>query len=250
MRKKIVLVMVVFFCSVVGGSLLSTHFAVETPEPSQQDMIAQTMRSVVHITAEAEEEQWSYDEYGYGEPYSSWQGSGSYIGNGLILTAGHVVEGAIKFTVTFESGLVLESEKFYKEPTMDVGFILIGDHGDTLVGAPLEFDFRELERGDLTYIFGHPLGWDNNFSVSKGVVSSLGKDHDWFFGDKLMFNSDAASYPGNSGGVVVDEDGEIIGILVGGYTGGYDNLSLCVPADIVHLSMEKYLLQLEFEEMD
>jgi S1-C subfamily serine protease len=199
---------------------------------SQQDMIEDTMGSVCHIRVLSE--------------FGSWQGSGSYIGDGLILTAGHVVEDALSFTITFHDGTVVEATEYYMEPTMDVGFINVG----VLCREALEFDARRLRWGDVTFILGNPLGWDNCFSVSKGIVSSLDKDHDGFFGDKLMYNSDAAAYPGNSGGPVVDEDGEIIGILVGGYTGGYDNLSLCVPTEVVIASRNIYLAQLELERME
>jgi S1-C subfamily serine protease len=228
MMRKHLLIVALVLVTLLGG-VGAVNSRSKPLEP--QDMIEQHMDSVCHIQVETE--------------WESWQGSGSYIGDGLVLTAGHVVEGAVKFTMTFEDGTVVEADRFYKEPTMDVGFIYVGE----LDIDVLEFDMRKLRRGDVTYIFGNPLGWDNRFSVSRGIVSSLDKEHGGYFGEKLMFNSDAASYPGNSGGPVLDEDGEIIGILVGGYV-GTDNLSLCVPTDVVVAARGIYLAQLELERIE
>lgn len=195
------------------------------PEPLSLDTI---MQSVVHIEADF-----------------SWQGSGAYVGNGLILTAGHVVENAYEFVVTFEDGTICESYQYYREPTADVGFIYLGD-----CNAPsLQFDDDSTYRGDSVYIFGNPFGWSYNFSVTKGIISSVNRDCEGFFGDKIMLQADAAAYSGNSGGPVTDDEGEIIGILVGGTYGG-DNISLIIPADICEASMKIYLAMLELAEME
>jgi len=186
------------------------------------------MQSVVHIGTDA-----------------GWQGSGVYVGKGLILTAGHVIEGGWSFTVTFEDGTIRESCKSYQESMTDVGFIYLEDYD----GYSLGFNSDECNRGDDVYIFGSPFGWEYNFSVTKGIISSINRDCGGFFGDKIMFQSDAASYPGNSGGPVTDDEGEIIGILVGG-VGGSDNISLIIPADICEASMEVYLAMLRLAEME
>lgn len=187
------------------------------------------MQSVVHIGADA-----------------GWQGSGVYVGNGLILTAGHVVDGAETFVVTFENEpSSYASSTFYVEPLADIGFIYLEDYD----GPALEFDREHLHRGDSVFVFGNPFGWDYNFSVTKGIISSVDRDCDGFFGEKIMLQSDAAAYPGNSGGPVTDDEGEIIGILVGGTYGG-DNISLIVPADICEQSMKIYLAMLKLAEME
>ncbi len=191
------------------------------------------MESVVHIAVETE--------------YGGWQGSGVYIGGGLILTAGHVVDGATNFILTFEDGCVYESEEFYKEDVSDVGFILL-DTGDSVCHTSIPFDNRTLARGEDVWILGSPYGTEFLFTVSKGIVSNTTLTCDGFFGEKPIFMVDAASYPGNSGGPVVDEDGEIIGILVGGY-GSYDNLSICIRVDVIVLSLEKYKAQLKLENL-
>ena len=195
---------------------------------SQTDKI---MRSIVHIYSNA-----------------GWQGSGSYVGNGLILTAGHIVGGegygAMEFTVTFEDGVEYVSTEFYLEEMADVGFIFIGDCNSPV----LIFDNDGYLRGDTAFVYGNPFGWDYNFSVSKGIISSINRDCEGFFGEKIMLQVDAAAYPGCSGGPVTDDEGEIIGILVGGVWGS-DNLSLCIPADICEQSMRIYLEILKLDGM-
>lgn len=204
------------------------------------------MQSVVHIRVYENED--SYDYYDDYEDCGGWQGSGVYIGDGLILTAGHVVEGAVSFTVTFEDGCIHESSTFYQEGASDVGFISIildpcCEHLRT------EFDVRVPQRGEGVWILGSPYGTEFQFSVSKGIVSNTTLTCDGFFGEKPIFMVDAASYPGNSGGPVVDSDGEIIGILVGGY--GYaDNLSICIRVDVIMLSLDKYLAELALERLE
>ena len=214
----------------IGYVLLGIGIYIENkPEYiSQADKI---MRSIVHIYSNA-----------------GWQGSGSYVGNGLILTAGHIVGGegygALEFTITFENGFEFISTKFYLEEAADVGFIFIGDCNSPI----LVFDDEGYSRGDIAYVYGNPFGWDYCFSVSKGIISSVNRDCEGFFGEKIMLQIDAAAYPGCSGGPVVDDEGEIIGILVGGVWGS-DNLSLCIPANICEQSLRIYLEILKMEAL-
>jgi len=187
------------------------------------------MQSVVHIEADA-----------------GWQGSGSYVGNGLILTAGHVVDEGWSFTITFEDGTEYISTEFYLEEMADVGFIFIGDCNSPI----LMFDGEGYSRGDIAYVYGNPFGWDYRFSVTKGIVSSVNRDCEGFFGEKIMLQVDAAAYPGNSGGPVTDDEGEIIGILVGGLSYGADNIGLCIPSRICEQAMKTYLSILEMAELE
>ena len=189
------------------------------------------MQAVVHISA-----------HGY---YGDWQGSGVHIGNGVILTAGHVVNEAESFVVTFEDGQIWYIEsKPYKEPVADVGFLYIEGYD----GPALNFDDDGYKRGDTVFIFGNPFGWEFRFSVTKGIVSSVNRDCEGFFGEKIMLQSDAASYPGNSGGPVVDDEGEIVGILVGG-VGYADNISLIIPAPVCEQALKTYLSILEMSKI-
>jgi len=202
---------------------------------SSQDMIALAMQSVVHIRAGDPN-----DEEG-----NSWEGSGVYVGNNLIMTARHVIKGQTKFKITFENGIEYKANYVYIESASDVGFIYVEG---MLLCEPLIIDIQELRRGDEVYILGNPFGLRFKFSVSKGIVSAVHRDAEGFFGDKLIFQSDAASCPGNSGGPVINELGEVVGILVGGY-GNVDNLSLCIPANICQKSLEICLKVIEMKEL-
>lgn len=224
--EKIVVELLFFFVLVTFWTRVHVvnHWIRDLEEPFDVNNV---MQSVVHIGADA-----------------GGQGSGVYVGNGLILTAGHIVDYSYGFTVTFEDGTVCYSYEHYQEPTADVGFIYLEDYD----GPSLQFDDEHTHRGDSVFVFGNPFGWNYRFSVTKGIISSVERDCDGYFGEKIMLQSDVVVYPGNSGGPVVDEEGEIVGILVGG-TYGSDNISLIVPADICEQSMKIYLNILELERM-
>lgn len=219
----------ILFILVIGYVSLATGVYLD----NRLSVVDEVFRSVVHIEADA-----------------GWQGSGSYVGDGLILTAGHVVGGegygALNFTITFEDGTEYISTEFYLEGAADVGFIYIGDCNSPI----LAFDDDTIQRGDIAFMYGNPFGWDYCFSVSKGIISSVNRDCDGFFGQKIMLQTDAAAYPGCSGGPVVDTDGEIIGILVGGLAYGGDNIGLCIPARICEQALKTYLSILEMSRLE
>jgi S1-C subfamily serine protease len=197
----------------------------------RQQMLNEAMKSVVHICVDS--------------PMGSWQGSGSYVGDGLILTAGHVVEGATSFRCTFNDGLVIDSTKSFQCQDFDAGFIYIGDD----VNEPaLEFDLTPVLVGDDVYCLGNPYGWPLRFTATFGMVSAVGRDMDGFFGSKLMYQADFAAYPGNSGGPVLNPSGQIVGILVGGFANA-DCISLCVPSEPMDASRLVYLAMLYVESI-
>ena len=78
-----------------------------------------------------------------------------------------------------------------------------------------------MRAGDLLFIMGSPLGDMHFNSVTLGIVSCLERDVDKYlprykYGWTPTFQSDAAAYPGNSGGPVFNMDGEAVGVLVAG----------------------------------
>lgn len=152
-------------------------------------------------------------------------GAGAVVSSdGYIITAQHVI------------GSSLYVEVYYNDFTSTIGRI-VGRHSiedvDIAVikvntkkdlyhfstpqfeGDPASWDFvlnpRQINIGDEVYLIGHPIGL--TWSISKGVISAKRLWGD----DGLKFlQVDAATNPGNSGGPMVNSNGQIVGILVFG----------------------------------
>jgi putative serine protease PepD len=218
-KARVEIVKDIVFYVIVGlmAMTIGWFWFMDSPESSNNPStlsIEYVMDATVHIHA--------YSELG------EWEGSGSFISDdGVILTAAHVVRDAYQFDVTLRDGRVFTSTVSMAADNMDVGFIKI----DYVATPVLRFSTEPVELGQTVFIFGHPLGWMNNWSVTKGIVSNTSRDTEGFFGRWNVIQSDSASWPGNSGGPVVNENGEIVGVLVGGIY-GMECISYVVPAEI------------------
>ena len=174
-----------------------------------------------------------------------WQGTGFLVSvDGLIATAGHVVEDTQTFIVQFWDGSRIYADFVSMEnrERCDVGFIKL--RSDTK-RPYLELN-TEVDIGEDLAILGYPWGLNNGVALTQGVVS-LSNRSEPFFGVKLVIHTDVASYPGNSGSPVVNMDGKCIGILIGGMRGA-DNFSIVTPARLVELAMQKALAEIGLRE--
>jgi len=168
--------------------------------------------------------------------YSGWQGSGVFIDDNLILTAGHVVDmtkvNSIPVVkITDVKGNTYEAVRWYKELDADVGFILV-DTND--VEKKLKFDNAKL--GEEVWTYGNPFGV---FPVlTKGIISATNAPDD-FKSTKKMVIIDAAINGGNSGCPVFDRYGNILGICSWGYRYS-QGMSYFVRSEVIKLSLEKY----------
>jgi S1-C subfamily serine protease len=144
-----------------------------------------------------------------GEP--SGLGAGVIINaNGSIMTALHVVEGATDIRVSFVDGTRASATIASTDPKNDIA-VLQPEHGpETIVPAVLGGGGQV---GDVTYAVGHPLGFVG--SLSSGVISGLNRSVTLKGGRKLtgLIQFDAAVNPGNSGGPLLDRNGQVIGIV-------------------------------------
>ena len=183
------------------------------------------LENVVQIKCEVE-----YIEYCY-EYNSGWQGSGVFIRDNLILTAGHIVEGISDANVFTIDGKEYKAKGWYLETDVDIGFIEV-DTND--IESTLSFDDAKL--GETVWAFGNPLGV---FPVlTKGIISATNAP-DNYDNTKNMIITDAAANGGNSGCPIFDKWGNILGICSWHYP-EQEGMNYFVRAEVIEAILKKY----------
>ena len=163
-------------------------------------------------------------------------GSGVAVNDrGAILTSLHVVENASEIHVVFADGSESEASVVTRQPENDMAVLQARVVPDDLVPATLSSSSM-LNVGDEVFAVGNPFGISD--SLSAGVVSGLGRNYRSPKNDRVLrglVQFDAAVNPGNSGGPLVNRDGEVVGIVVGlaNPTGGdfFIGIGFAVPIE-------------------
>jgi serine protease DegQ len=132
---------------------------------------------------------------------------------GVILTNLHVVAGAKRIKVMFHDGLEADASLINLMPEHDLAVLQAKKLPDDLQPATMR-STGDLKPGDRVTAIGFPFGIGP--SVSHGVVSGLKREFRSPEGKRVLTNLiqfDAAANPGNSGGPLVTDDGEVVGIV-------------------------------------
>lgn len=189
-----------------------------------------------------------------GEFFSIGGGSGVVISNeGFIITNHHVIEGVNEVRAIFEDGRLYEATVIGSDKLTDVGLIKITS--SNLV--PINIGNSDgIVVGDLAVAIGHPLTLGAAPTVTTGVVSALhrrldvGNDMDGsavtLFG---LIQTDAPITRGSSGGALINNNGELIGITTAIATAdvGAEGLGFAVPINMALNVVEDLL---EFGEIN
>ncbi|HEY1058735.1 MAG TPA: DegQ family serine endoprotease [Limnobacter sp.] len=153
-------------------------------------------------------------------------GSGFVIdSDGYILTNHHVVDGAESIIVTFPDKREFKGKVIGSDQRTDVALVKIEGKGFPALKIG---DVNKAKVGQWVVAIGSPFGLDN--SVTAGIISAKGRDT----GEYLPFiQTDVAVNPGNSGGPLLNLDGEVVGINSQIYsrTGGFMGISFAIPID-------------------
>jgi len=157
-------------------------------------------------------------------------GSGFFIADGVVATNLHVIEGATRgygrirgektnhditgtLAIDAQRDIVLLALQDVKTPTLRLG------------------DSRKVTIGDQVYVIGNPRGLEGTFS--QGIVSSIRK-----VGSDTLLQITAPISPGSSGGPVLNDRGEVIGVAAATFRGG-QNLNFAIPVSYLKLLLSK-----------
>ena len=155
-------------------------------------------------------------------------GTGFFVtSDGYMLTNHHVIEGADKITVTLNDRTELDAKLIGSDERSDVAVLKID--GRLFPALPIG-DSNQLKVGEPVLAIGSPFGFD--YSASAGIVSA--KSRSFSRETSVPFiQTDVALNPGNSGGPLFNQSGEVIGInsRIFSGTGGYMGLSFSIPID-------------------
>jgi S1-C subfamily serine protease len=205
---SLLVVTVLLVTAVQTGGLIALRAQREQPTPAPTPQLAAAIYqhvapSVVQVVAKSAS----------GEPSS---GAGVIVDDMAdILTSLHIIDGASRIEVVFNDGTTSAVEVVSRLPDRDIAVL-------RALAPPAQFQPAtmgnpgSLSIGDPAFVIGHPFGLTG--SLSTGVISGL---------DRAMtapnlsqpitglIQFDAAVNPGNSGGPLVDQRGDVVGIVTG-----------------------------------
>jgi S1-C subfamily serine protease len=148
---------------------------------------------------------------GAGPAIQRQQGQGSGFitrSDGVVLTNAHVVEGSSEVRVTLPDGRSFGGKVLGGDPLTDVAVVKVV--ASRLPVAPLG-DSSKVRPGEWAIAIGNPLGLDN--TVTAGIISAIQRTNALGEGQRVPYlQTDAAVNPGNSGGPLINDRGEVIGI--------------------------------------
>ncbi|PHR91413.1 MAG: serine protease [Robiginitomaculum sp.] len=166
-------------------------------------------------------------------------GSGVIVrSNGVIVTNAHVVKGAQELRVILNDRREYEAVIIAEDAKSDLAILQIDTKGERLPILPIDAS-NSLEVGDIVLAIGNPFGVGQ--TVTSGIVSALGRTQ---VSDLASFiQTDAAVNPGNSGGALVDMDGQLVGVntAIFSRSGGSNGIGFAIPGELVRRAVDSAL---------
>ncbi|HSZ71465.1 MAG TPA: trypsin-like peptidase domain-containing protein [Cytophagaceae bacterium] len=155
--------------------------------------------------------------------------------DGYIISNNHVVEGAEKIEVTLENQKTYDATLIGTDPTTDLSLLKIDDKNLPFVKYG---NSDNVLVGEWVLAVGNPFNL--NSTVTAGIISAKARNINILrsksnFAVESFLQTDAVVNPGNSGGALVNLNGELVGIntAIASPTGSYTGYSFAVPVDLV-----------------
>lgn len=170
--------------------------------------------------------------------YRLGTGSGVIISSdGYIITNNHVVNNSHELSVTLNNNKTYEAELVGTDPNTDIALLKIDAEEELPVVTFGDSDNANI--GEWVLAVGNPFNLTS--TVTAGIISAKSRDISGKPGQTQSFiQTDAAVNPGNSGGALVNTNGELVGIntAISSQTGSYIGYSFAVPSNIARKVVE------------
>jgi len=212
----------------------TTNTYTGTPESVDFTIAAEeTVNAVVHVKNTTINNQTTFEDLFFGRRAQKPQvGSGSGViisPDGYIITNNHVIENANKLSVTTNDNKTFDAVVIGTDPKTDIALLKIEADDDLQFVAFGDSDTAKI--GEWVLAVGNPFNLTS--TVTAGIISAKSRD---LTGQNFQsfLQTDAAVNPGNSGGALVNANGELIGIntAITSATGSYIGYSFAVPSNI------------------
>lgn len=141
--------------------------------------------------------------------------------DGYLITNYHVVEGGQECTVALDSGRSYEAKYVAGDADSDLAVLKV--EGQDLPAAVFG-DSDLLTVGDKVYAIGNPLGVELRGTLTDGIVSAIDRDVEVEGRTMTLLQTNAALNSGNSGGPLINEYGQVVGINTIKMTSRYSNI--------------------------
>jgi putative serine protease PepD len=206
--------------------------AAQSGSTSVAEIYEQSSKGVVEITVSATT---AADPFGGDGGSQQAQGSGFvYDDDGHVITNQHVVAGAETVSVRFWNGKSWDATVVGSDPSTDIAVLDVDAPASLL--EPLRLgDSDSTEVGEAVVAIGSPFGLEQ--TVTTGIVSALHRQitapNNFAIDDAIQ--TDAAINHGNSGGPLLDLNGDVIGVnsQIESESGGNDGVGFAVPSNTV-----------------
>jgi len=208
--------------------------------PNFVNAAEETVHAVVHVKNTAiVSAPTTMQDYFYGRRSQKAQvgtGSGVIINkNGYIITNNHVIAGAKELSITTNDNKIYQATLIGTDPKTDIALLKIEADEDLPFITFGDSDMAKI--GEWVLAVGNPFNLTS--TVTAGIISAKSRD---LSGQNYQsfIQTDAAVNPGNSGGALVNGNGELIGIntAISSQTGSYIGYSFAVPSNIARKVVE------------
>ncbi len=150
--------------------------------------------------------------------------------SGIIVTNAHVVKGADELRIVLNDRREFDAKVIAQDEEIDLAVLEIDTKGERLPTLSIDKS-SDLEIGDIVLAIGNPFGVGQ--TVTSGIVSALGRTN--VTNASSFIQTDAAVNPGNSGGALVDLNGNLIGVntAIFSRSGGSNGIGFAIPGVLV-----------------